>query len=148
MRGSRNFPRALKWRGAGVILFPREGIRVQDLFLRGFSYWRTFDFLGRRPPLLTITLKDLLSKKFPFLGGRGGGSPGSVVNLFQEGLRRGGGEGGLPQVFTCNSYFYCMLLNLSKCNQCNRPMCIIGLSTGWILTCNIINISTTSNNHA
>lgn len=94
MRGSRNFPRALKWRGAGVILFPREGIRVQDLFLRGFSYWRTFNFLGRRPPLLTITLKDLLSKKFPFFGGRGGGSPGSVVNLFQEGQRRSGGEGG------------------------------------------------------
>lgn len=38
MHGSRNFPRALKWRGAGVILFPREGIRVQDLFLRVFSY--------------------------------------------------------------------------------------------------------------
>lgn len=89
------FSQGVEVAGCGGNFVPREGIRVQDPFLRGFSYWRTFDFLGRRPPPhLTITLKDLLSKKFPFFGGRGGGSPGSVVNLFQEGQRRGGGEGG------------------------------------------------------
>lgn len=87
------FSQGVEVAGCGGNFVSQGGDKGPRPFLRGFSYWRTFDFLGRRPPLLTITLKDLLSKKFPFFLG-GGGSPGSVVNFFQEGQRRGGGEGG------------------------------------------------------
>lgn len=86
------FSQGVEVAGCGGNFVSQGGDKGPRTFLRGFSYWRTFDFLGRRPPPPYDNPKRSTVKEIP-LGG-GGGSPGSVVNLFQEGQRRGGGEGG------------------------------------------------------
>lgn len=142
------FSQGVEVAGCGGNFVSQGGDKGPRPFFAGFFVLKNIWFFREATPPPYDNPKRSTVKEIP-LGG--GGSPGSVVNFFSGRPKkrgRGRGEGGLPQVFTCNSYFYCMLLNLSKCNQCNRPMCIIGLSTGWILTRNIINVSTTSNNHA
>lgn len=88
------FSQGVEVAGCGGNFVSQGGDKGPRPFIAGFFVLKNIWFFREATPLLTITLKDLLSKKFPFLGGRGGGSPGSVVNLFQEGQRRGGGEGG------------------------------------------------------
>lgn len=87
------FSQGVEVAGCGGNFVSQGGDKGPRPFFAGFFVLKNIWFFREATPLPYDNPKRSTVKEIPFFFG-GGGSPGSVVNLFQEGQRRGGGEGG------------------------------------------------------